>query len=364
MLWAPTRTSRRAPLHHVYPYDQWSAHWRDGDEYRAEWCVPWLRVDNGLIDILQADRCGMSTSSLLPPLYHFGHSSSSPACSGQFALVAVFVHSLAENDTIYRLYATWRDRLKPFTAFWFAFLCHWVLDLASTIAFLVVAYQRDVTRPSNEVCLERGLEPGCTVPVDITLVLLTVGLCLFKIIAACEYLHFFNPSSSAPKVNALLGALYVMYKYRLALLSRSQTRQSSSPTQTKFNPNSLSPSTAARLSPFSPFKPKFKAFPRSARQGRPWPPTNIPTIKIDLASDQSSASSYSNGSSGAGSAGFAVFEFAAKYPSLRTVPLEPIGENLKAALERERRKDEQREGEREREREEVDLGLELIKGRD
>ena len=55
-----------------------------------------------------------------------------------------------------------------------------------------------------------------------------------------------------------------------------------------------------------------------------------------------------------------MFEFAAKYPSLRTVPLEPIGENLKAALERERRKgeEEERDGEEE---EEVDLGL--VKGR-
>lgn len=34
-----------------------------------------------------------------------------------------------------------------------------------------------------------------------------------------------------------------------------------------------------------------------------------------------------------------MFEFAAKYPSLRTQPLEPIGENLKAALEREKEKD-------------------------
>jgi len=86
------------------------------------------------------------------------------------------------------------------------------------------------------------------------------------------------------------------------------------------------------------------------RHGRPWPPTNIPTLKIDLAPNRSSASSYSNGSSITGSAGFAVFEFATKYSSLRTIPLDSIGENLKAALERERKKDEgnEREGERER----------------
>ena len=44
-----------------------------------------------------------------------------------------------------------------------------------------------------------------------------------------------------------------------------------------------------------------------------------------------------------------MFEFAAKYPSLRTQPLEPIGENLKAALERETEKDEGEQRERERE---------------
>ncbi len=51
-----------------------------------------------------------------------------------------------------------------------------------------------------------------------------------------------------------------------------------------------------------------------------------------------------------------MFEFATKYPSLRTQPLEPIGENLKAALEREREKDEDEDEERERE-EAADLGL-------
>jgi len=54
-----------------------------------------------------------------------------------------------------------------------------------------------------------------------------------------------------------------------------------------------------------------------------------------------------------------VFEFATKCSLLRTIPLDSIGENLKAALEREKKKDEGRE--REREREDADLGL--VKGR-
>ena len=48
-------------------------------------------------------------------------------------------------------------------------------------------------------------------------------------------------------------------------------------------------------------------------------------------------------------------KFATKYPSLWMVPLDPLGENSKAALEREREKDEGKA--REREWEEADLRL-------
>jgi len=169
-------------------------------------------------DVLQAARCGISTSSLLSPLYQFGHSSSSPVYSGTFAFVAIFARSPPDTDTFYRLYVTWRDHLGLFTVFCFAFLCHCVLDLASTIVFFVVAYQRDV-HPSNEICSGRELEPVCTVPVHLMLVVVTVGLCLFKVIAVCECLRF----SILPQMQLTvrLDALYVMYNYRCTLLSRS-----------------------------------------------------------------------------------------------------------------------------------------------
>jgi len=285
----------------------------------------------------------MSTSLLLYPLYYFRHSSSSPVCSGTFAFIAILPRNPLDTHTIYRLYATWRDHLELFTVFCFTFLYHSVL----TIAFFVAAYQRDVD-PSSEVYLNRGLEPGCTVPVHLVLVIMTVGLWWCKVIAVCECPHF----SILPRTHltVLLDAPYVMYNYRCTLLSRSQ--HSSSPTQTKSSTNSLFPSTPVRRLPFLPFKPKSNAFAKSLQHARPWPPTNIPTIKIDLASDQSSASSYSNGLSSTSSAGFG---FATKYPLLRTVLLDPIGENLKAALERERKKGKGKETERERE--EADLGL-------
>jgi len=46
------------------------------------------KVGHILTDVLHAARYGMSTSSLLSPLYHCSHSSSSPVCSGPFAFVA------------------------------------------------------------------------------------------------------------------------------------------------------------------------------------------------------------------------------------------------------------------------------------
>jgi len=205
----------------------------------------------------------------------------------------------------------------------------------------VAASQRDV-HPSSDDCLVHGPEPGWTVPVHFMFVTVTVGLCLSKVIAVCECPRF----SILPRtlLTVLLDALYVMYNNRRTLLSRSQ--YSSSPTQAKSSTNSLFPSTPVRRSPFSPFKPKSKAFAKSLRHARPWSPTDIPTVKIDLASDQSSAPSYSNGSSSTSSAGFTVFGFATKYPSLRTVPLDPIGENLKAAPERERQGEGKGEGKR------------------
>jgi len=143
---------------------------------------------------------------------------SSPVCSGTFAFVAVFSRSPLDTHTIYRLYATWRDHLELLTVFCFAFLCHWVLDLASTIAFFVVAYQRDI-HPSSEVCLDRGLEPRCGVPSHPIFVIVTVGLYLFKVIAVCECLRFLILPQM--HLTVLLDAHHVMYNYRRTLLSRS-----------------------------------------------------------------------------------------------------------------------------------------------
>ena len=83
-------------------------------------------------------------------------------------------------------------------------------------------------------------------------VIVTVGLCLFKVIAVCECLRF----SILPQMHltTLFDALYVMYNYRGTLLSRSP--HSPSPTQTKSSLKSLFPSTPVRRSPFSPFKSK------------------------------------------------------------------------------------------------------------
>jgi len=267
----------------------------------------------------------MLTSLLLYPLYYFRHSSSLPVCLAMFAFITVLTCNLLDTHTIYSLYAMWRDHLELFTIFCFTFLYHSVL----TIAFFVAAYQQDID-PLSEVYLNHGLEPGCTVPVHLVLIIMTVGLWWCKVIAVCECPH----SSILPQIHLtiLLDAPYIMYNYRHTLLSHSQ--HSSSPTQTKSSTNSLFPSMPIHHSPFLPFKPKSKAFAKSLQHACPWPPTNIPTIKIDLTLDQSSALSYSNGLSSTSSVGFG---FATKYPSLQTVLLNLIRENLKAALEQERK---------------------------
>jgi len=106
----------------------------------------------------------------------------------------------------------------------------------------------------------------------------TVGLCLFMVIAVCEYLRF----SIVPQMHltVLLDAVYIMYNYHCTLLSRPH--YSSSPTQINSSPKSLFPSTPVRRSPFSPFKPKSKAFTKSLRHDRPRRPTNIPNHKNRL----------------------------------------------------------------------------------
>jgi len=61
---------------------------------------------------------------------------------GYVRFVAAFACSMLDTDTIYRLHATWRDHLEPFTVFCLVFLRHRVLDL------FLVAYKRGV-RPSS-----------------------------------------------------------------------------------------------------------------------------------------------------------------------------------------------------------------------
>jgi len=158
------------------------------------------------------------------------YSSSSPVCSGTFPFVAVFARSPQDTDTIYRLYVTWRDHLDLFTVFCFTFLWHWILDLASIIAFFVVAYQRDVHH-SSEVCLERGLEPGCTVPVHRMFVTVTVGyVCSRSSRSVC--LRF-----------SIYPQMHLKRALRNVQLPPYPSPHSSSSTQTKFSPNFLFRST-------------------------------------------------------------------------------------------------------------------------
>lgn len=172
---------------------------------------------------------------------------------------------------------------------------HWLLDLVLTVIRLVLSYQ-SAGNPLPEACDAAGLEVGCRLPIPLSLILATTGLIAFKVGSIRTLQSFINLRFDLVLTeDYTIVALYVMYLYRRVLIRRTHQR---------YNPK-LTIHVPPKKNPFTLKNPREK---------RPWPPTNIPTIKIDLASDQSSASSYSNGSSG-GSA-FAVFEFSGKYPSL------------------------------------------------
>jgi len=189
---------------------------------------------------------------------------------GYVRFVAVFA-CLLDTDTIYRLHATWRDHLELFTVFCLVFLRHRVLDLDSTIAFIVVAYERGV-RSSSEVCLDRGLEPCCTVQVHLMFVIVS-WLVFFQGHRVCECLRF----SILPQMylTVLLDAFHAMYNYRRAFLSRSpqnvltHTNKIQSEVPVPFRASVARPSRHSNPNPMPSPSPSDTAAPRRQQTSQP-----------------------------------------------------------------------------------------------
>jgi len=143
----------------------------------------------------------------------------------------------------------------------------WILDLASMIVLLVFAYRKKdslaqancVNSPNLQLCLESF---------NVRLILMTIGLCIYKIIGAYAW--------------------YLLFGYRKALLAIDQDKSLA-----QWN-RRLSASSISSI-----FERKW------------WSPSQIPVIKIDFASDESSASVYSNDSPG-----YRNIAFGVQYPTL------------------------------------------------
>lgn len=173
----------------------------------------------------------------------------------------------AVGITTFGMYAVWSKHTGFVEAYFWIQPVLWILDLASMIVLLVFAYLKKDSlaqascgnRPNLQLCLETF---------NARLVLMTIGLCIHKIIGAYAW--------------------YLLFVYRKALLAIDQDKSLA-----QWN-RRLSASSISSI-----FERKW------------WSPSQIPVIKIDFASDESSASVYSNDSPGYRNVAFGV-----QYPTL------------------------------------------------
>jgi len=177
----------------------------------------------------------------------------------------------AVGITTFGICAIWSKHTGFVEAYFWLQLVLWILDLASMIVLLVFAYRKKDSLaqascnngPNLQLCLETF---------NVRLVLMTIGLCIYKIIGAYAW--------------------YLLFGYRKALLAIDQDKS-----WVVWNRRS----SASSIS--SIFERKW------------WSPSQIPVIKIDFASDESSASVYSNDSPGYRNVAFGV-----QYPTLAVLP--------------------------------------------
>lgn len=172
--------------------------------------------------------------------------------------------------TLYGMYAVWSEKSGLVEAYFWIHLVHWVLDLAIVIVVLVFAHLKKQTLAQAK-CPSNPNQQICLAIFNTQLVLLTVGLCIYKIFGAYSW--------------------YLLFRYRKNLIAEKKSDAPTLRWLRRASTNSLS----------SIFEKK-----------RWWSPSQIPVIKIDFASDESSASVYSNDSAGYRNVNFGL----PQYPTL------------------------------------------------
>jgi hypothetical protein len=182
---------------------------------------------------------------------------------------SIALWSCAVGITCFGMYAIWAQNTSLVEAYFWTQLVQWVLDLASTTVLLVFAYSKKGVL-AQTTCANNKNHQQCLDIFNACLIVMTCGLCVYKITGAYAW--------------------YLLFRYRQALIANE-----------KQNPPMLRWLRRASTSSLSSiFEKKW------------WSPSQIPTIKIDFASDESSASVYSNDSAGYRTVNFGM----AQYPSL------------------------------------------------
>ncbi|KAG8869068.1 hypothetical protein FRC20_002217 [Serendipita sp. 405] len=197
--------------------------------------------------------------------------------------------------------AIWKENTTLIEAYFWLFLLQWFLELGSVVALLVVIYPDE--QPAESICPGSLSLEDCDDELMANNIAIMSSLSVHKLIGVC--------------------ALYLLHHYRRDVLqhlqaSRAEAAEAAAAAErAQKNPLIL---RWLRRTSSSSFSSLFE------RGSKWWTGFEIPTIKIDLASDDSSASAYSS----ADSAGFRSQQFGLPPPPPGGVA--PVAEGPAAAV--------------------------------
>jgi len=244
----------------------------NGQSTRSEVAIPvtWfgcLSVKNALMIVNTLLLTSAALWTTLMALYIAQRSQSMQLDDLLISAISLALWSSAVGITFYGMCAIWSEKSGYVEAYFWIQLVHWILDLASTIVFLVFAYRKKDAL-AQTICASNTNQQLCLNLFNGKLIMLTCGLCIYKALG--------------------VYAWYLLFIYRKALVANEKQDAPTLRWLRRASTSSIS----------SMFEKKW------------WSPSQIPVIKIDFASDaESSASVYSNDSAGYRNVNFGMPQF-------------------------------------------------------
>jgi hypothetical protein len=243
----------------------------DGQSTRSEVAIPvtWfgcLSVKNALMVVNTMLLTCAALWTTLMALYIAQRSQSMQLDDLLISASSLALWSSAVGITFYGMCAIWSEKSGYVEAYFWIQLVHWILDLASTIVFLVFAYRKKDAL-AQTICSSDNNQQLCLNLFNGKLIMLTCGLCIYKALG--------------------VYAWYLLFIYRKALVANEKQDAPTLRWLRRASTSSIS----------------------SMFEKRWWSPSQIPVIKIDFASDESSASVYSNDSAGYRNVNFGIPQF-------------------------------------------------------